>query len=87
MRTPKVGQVVVYHDPRGKPHNALVTAIWSEHCINVVIVDPNEGSTDTYGRQIERHTSLQHASLAMVHGEYWRFEDEEPNEYKPPLET
>jgi hypothetical protein len=87
MNTPKVEQVVVHHDSRGNPHKALVTAVWSEHCINVVLVNPDEDSTDTYGRQIMRETSVQHASLAGVHGNYWRFEDEAPIEYKPPLET
>jgi uncharacterized membrane protein len=74
-----VGDVVVYHNPVAKRFNAIVTAVWSKTCINVVIVSGDETKTDSYGRQIERVTSLMHKTVTTVHGNYWRFEDEEPN--------
>lgn len=85
-RTVHVGDVVVYHDPSGKSSNALVTAVWGPTCINVIIVSSDETKQDNYGRQIERQTSMSHASVNMVHGFYWRFPDEEPNAYVPPQE-
>ena len=87
MRMPKVGDAVVYHDSKGVPHNALVTAAWSDTCVNVVMVSGDESQTDTYGRQIGRETSCQHKSVHEVHGNYWRFADEEPIPYKPPVQT
>ena len=85
-RVVRVGQAVVYHDPVGKPFDAVVTAVWGPTCINVVFVSGDENKQDNYGRQIERQTSLSHKSVMQVHGFYWRFQDEEPNEYKAPLE-
>ena len=85
-RTVSVGQQVVYHDASGNPHNAPVTAVWSPKCINVVFVSSDTTKQDTYGRQIERSTSLSHKTVMNVHGFYWRFEDEESNPYIAPLE-
>lgn len=81
-----VGDAVVYHDPVAVPHNALVTAVWSKDCINVVVVSKDEAKGDTYGRQIERYTSLAHKSVSPVHGNYFRFPDEEPNPVVAPAE-
>lgn len=86
-RIVRVGEPVIWHDPQGRPHHALVTAAWTPVCINVVIVDPNEGSTDSYGRQIVRHTSQNHRNQMPVHGFYWRFPEEEPNPYTSPMQT
>lgn len=84
---PVVGQHVVWHDPVAVPHDALVTAVHSATCINVVIC-ADEGQTDQYGRQICRHSSQTHKSVhGGVHGNYWRFEDEEPNPIAKPLAT
>lgn len=54
----KVGDVVIFTDEVRRDHNAIVTAIWTPDCINVVIVVPDESKTDSYGRQIERRTSV-----------------------------
>lgn len=83
-RLAKPGDVVVYHDPKGVPHNALVTIAWTETCINLVLVSDDEEKQDTYGRQIERQTSMAHVDGSTVHGFYWRWPDEEPNPYVPP---
>lgn len=82
----KVGDHVVYHDPKGQPHNALVTAAWSPICINIVFVNDDESMTDPYGRQLApRVTSLMHGSVQSAHGNYWRRESEAPNPYVEPV--
>ena len=86
-RTPKVGESVVWHEADGTPLTALVTAVWTPTCINVVVVSCDEAKQDSYGRQIERRTSCGHKSGSTVHGFYWRFEDEEPNPYIPPQQV
>lgn len=84
-RAAEVGQVVVRHNPVGIAHKALVTAVWSLNCINLVVVSSDEKKQDSCGRQIEHHTSQSHGAEMKVHGNYWRFEDEEPNAYVAPL--
>ena len=84
QRLAKPGEVVIFHDPKGNPHNALVTVGWSETCINLVLVSTDGDKQDTYGRQIERETSVQHVSATDVHGNYWRFPGEAPNMYTEP---
>lgn len=86
QRTPHVRETVIFHDPVGREHPALVTAVWSPTCINVVYVSSDDAKTDPYGRQIERATSLSHKSVNSAHGMYWRFEDEEANPIATPLE-
>ena len=77
-RMPKMGEPVVYVDPVGKIHPALVTQPWGQQCINVVFVSTDESKDDSYGRQIERQTSLMHKDVVPVHGNYWRYPDELP---------
>ena len=54
VRTPSVGDLVIFHDSRGVAHNTLVTVIYSPSCINGVYVSGDESRQDLYGRQIER---------------------------------
>jgi hypothetical protein len=82
-----VGDTVVWHESDGLALKAIVTAVWNPTCINLVIVSRDTAKTDQYGRQIERRTSCSHKGNMTVHGFYWRFEDEEPNPYVPPLAT
>lgn len=93
METPRergklvVGDVVIYHDPTGKPFNALVTASWDgnlQGTINLLFVSDSESEQDSYGRQMKRESSVCHASKTTVHGRYWRFHDEPVREYVPP---
>lgn len=88
-RFPKVGDEVVYHDPKGTPHKALLTAVWGQEetcgsipCCNVVFVSSDPERQDNYGRQLERETSVVHKTHSSAHGNYWRFENEEPNPYQ-----
>lgn len=88
MRKPELGKTVVYCDPSGVDHEALVTAVCSETCCNLLWVSGDESKTDTYGRQIERQTSVTHAAVTgQAHGNYWRHADEPRNPVKPPLEV
>jgi hypothetical protein len=90
MRRTLVGGHVVYHDPRGEPHDALLTTVWSDDefpLVNLVLVSSDDTRQDAYGRQIERQTSCNHASKMNVHGNYWRFPDETPNAYTPPSQV
>jgi hypothetical protein len=84
---PKLGESVIFCDSRGVDHDALITAVWSETCVNVVFVSGDEAKQDSYGRQIERQTSVSKVSINCVHGLYWRFKDESKLPYKPPLEV
>lgn len=67
----KVGQAVVFADPTGREHAALVTAVWGNACINVVFVTMEEGQTDTFGQKIQRFTSVMHKSVQQAHGNFW----------------
>lgn len=83
-RMPEVGQHVMFVDPVGQNFDALVTTVWNPDMINLVYIDGDEVRQDSYGRQISRATSLSHVSKSQVHGQYWRFTDEENNPYTPP---
>lgn len=85
-RMPQVGEVVVYHNPVAQPRNALINAVHGETCVNLVMLEADEDRQDTYGRQIERLTSMSHISvMGGVHGNYWRYPEEKPNPVKKPL--
>jgi len=96
LKHPCVKDVVVFHDSTGTPHTAFVTAYFGQMsedgsgyvgepgCANLVFVSDNESKHDDYGRQIERETSVAHRSSWYVHGNYWRWPDEDPIPYKPP---
>lgn len=77
---------VIYVDPKGKPHTALVTIWWNdvstyrsdqgEPGCNVVYVSDDQQKSDPYGRQIERATSVVHKMKQPAPGNYWCWPDE-----------
>jgi hypothetical protein len=93
----EVGSHVLYTDTHFADHVALVTAIWGspdwrEHClaeptnvpcINLVYVSGDSAKDDPYGRQLERATSVVHASSQPAGGSCWRM----PEEPRPPMGT
>jgi hypothetical protein len=83
---PKVGDHVIYVDPVARQHDALVTAVWGPTCINIVYVSGDKTRDDTYGRQIERQTSLCHRSLSPAHGQYYMLYGDVPNPVVQPVE-
>lgn len=76
-RKPKYGQHVVYVDSTANVYDAVVTNVFGESCINLVFVTKDGDKKDTYGRQLERETSLLHMRMNPTHGKYWRFADEQ----------
>jgi hypothetical protein len=59
----KVGEVVVYVDSFKQEHLALTTSVHGTGAdtpcgCNLVYVSADESKTDTYGRQVERQTSV-----------------------------
>ena len=69
----KIGDSVTFINALRIEIPALVTAVWSPTCINVVFVSDDINKTDSYGRQIERYTSVGHKSLygEEVFGNVW----------------
>ena len=70
----KIGEVVSYADEYGEKVNALVTAVHGSGdspSINLVFVTEDEAKVDSYGRQIDRATSVVHHSNQAAHGRYW----------------
>lgn len=77
----QVGDYVHVVDENYIPHAALVTTVHGSFnsgfvpCINVVYVSDDETKHDSYGRQIERMSSLQHLSQGPANmpkpGRYW----------------
>ncbi len=89
-KMPNVGDVVIFHDSKGLPHNAIVICVFSPDSgsmplLNMVMIEA-EGMEDTYGRQIKRETSVIHKSNG-VHGNVWRWPEESTPEYVAPSQT
>lgn len=75
-----IGDGVIYCDEFGRDHAAIVTSKFGEgdnHGCNVAFVSSDTNRTDTYGRQIERATSVVHQAVQSAHGNYWRRVDEQ----------
>lgn len=87
----EIGQHVKYVDEFRKVHDALITIWWlpSEHyqmsdykldCepgCNLLYVSDDPKRDDTYGRQIERDSSVVHKSYQPeAQGRYWCWPDE-----------
>jgi hypothetical protein len=72
----QIGDVVEYVDPKGQSHNAIVTANWGADSptasLNLVYVIDDENSTDQYGRQIARDTSVPAKAAQPAPGRFWR---------------
>lgn len=84
-----VGDAVVFCDDRGVDHSALVTAVHGPGdadwvCINLLWVSGDGDRLDSYGRQVERASSIQRASVRCAHGNYWRLGDEPRVVYREP---
>lgn len=84
-KKPEVGEGIIFHDPKGDPYNAVITAVYSDTCVNAVYVSGNPDEQDSYGRQTKRTASCNHKSMTGAFGNYWRYPSEEPREYNQPL--
>lgn len=76
----------IHGDPEGNPHypdenlrllHGEDAIVHNWPCVNLVVVDDNEGAQDQYGRQVIRHSSVVHWSQNSAHGFCWRFLDED----------
>jgi hypothetical protein len=71
-----IGSFVTYIDSLGRERPAIVTNMFgpieSNPSINVVVVNLDEAQTDSYGRKIERFTSVVHHSHQYAHGNKWK---------------
>lgn len=80
----KVGAHIIFFDTHRVPHSALVTVWWNNGqpelhktpALNLVYVSDDEAKTDTYGRQLERATSVSHKSAHIAGGYVWCWPDE-----------
>ncbi len=75
-RQPKAGDPVIFVDTRGNRHNALITAPWSELCVNLVYVSSDEKREDSWGRQTMKEGSVVHNQNQPAHGNYFIYPDE-----------
>ena len=82
----EIGQHVLYVDALSKPRPAILTAVWRHPeyqrlalipGVNLVVVSDDPSKDDTYGRQIERFTSVVHRANQPSPGWYWCL----PSEY------
>lgn len=73
----RIGQTVVYVDPHGEEHDALVVNTFGPgaSAINVAFVSGDDHRQDGFGRQIERQSSVVHQSMQSAHGNYWKHKD------------
>ena len=86
-----IGTHVLYVDEHAKVHDAIITQWWGpapgtliegyvsptgEPGCNLVFVSGDAEKKDTYGRQIERETSVIHKTAQPAHGRYWKWPDE-----------
>lgn len=67
----KIGDTVTYKDELGADHNALVNAVHSQECINVVYLSEDETKRDSWGRQTEHQSSVQRQGPHTAHGRYF----------------
>lgn len=70
----EVGDVVTYVDEVGVSHSAIVLINHgglATSAINVAFVSSDETKTDSYGRQIERASSVSRKSEYTAHGRYY----------------
>ena len=77
----RIGEAIIFVDSVGREYDALVTAVHEGMAgkladspgVNVVYVSGDESRTDSYGRQVERATSVVHESAQPASGMFWRF--------------
>lgn len=69
-----MGDHCTYVDTLGVSRPALVTATHGTvvpYCVNLLVVNDDPNQTDSYGRKIERFSSVVHRQNQQAHGNYW----------------
>ncbi len=86
----KIGQHIIFVDPKGCRRDALVTIWWQDSAynyslhkpdapmpgVNLIIVSDDPMRSDPYGRQTEHETSVVHKSQQPASGNFWVWPDE-----------
>lgn len=78
MAEAKIGDVVTFVTAERKELPALVTAVFPgapygrPDMVNVVFTSEDPNRQDSYGRQVERATSVPHLSLNQAGGMAWK---------------
>lgn len=79
----RLGQHIVYVDEHGRKRDALVTNVGvpsdPKTWINLVIVSDDTAQTDSYGRKIERRTSVGAYHEGWI-GNFWLLPKEDEAE-------
>lgn len=77
----KIGDPVLFMDESREKRHALVTAVHGmalceeggelvqAPCVNIIVCSKDPSKQDVYGRQFERHCSVQHRSSNSYHEE------------------
>lgn len=71
----QIGDTVTYVDSLRQERPALVTNVGAPDeapWLNLVVVSDDPARDDSYGRQIERFTSVVHQSRQTAPGNYWK---------------
>lgn len=71
--------LAIHGNPKGQTvGRADGSTVWYWPCVNLVVVDKNEGAKDQYGRQTikDGHTSIVHWTSNSALGFCYRFADE-----------
>jgi hypothetical protein len=71
QQTIKSGDAIKFVDENRREHDALITCVHSQSCINLVYVTKDELKSDPYGQQIERMTSVMNKEQNSF-GNYWK---------------
>jgi hypothetical protein len=79
-----IGDAVIFTDAKGHDRPAVCTNSFGPKCINVAFVSDDTARTDSYGRQLERATSVPHQGSAFAHGYFWRQQYEAKKETAEP---
>ena len=79
-KNPVKGDVVMYVDRVGRKQPALVTNVFDYATangpapfptVNLALISQDEAREDSYGRQLERETSIVHKTNTTAPGFYW----------------
>lgn len=66
--------VVIFHDAKNEPHNALITAVWGQDCVNLVyVMEPKDVA---YYANTVTETSVTRGRATTAPGRYFRYADE-----------
>lgn len=75
-KQPEIGDAIVFRDPKGEEHDALVQFVHNPSLLNLVFISSDPARGDNYGRQVEHATSVGLWQMTSANGFYWRYRDQ-----------